>query len=46
MDYLAADDPPEDIVAAVERALEQRLIAARERAFAQALREEVRHTRL
>ena len=41
MDYLAADDPPEDIVAAVERALEQRLIAARERAFAQALREEV-----
>ena len=41
MDYLAADDPPEDIVAAVERALDQRLIAARERAFTQALREEV-----
>lgn len=41
MDYLAADDPPEDIVAAVERALKQRLIAARERALTQALREEV-----
>jgi putative two-component system response regulator len=41
MDYLAADDSPEEIVAAVGRALEQRLIMARERALALALREEV-----
>src|SRR3954451_21263984 len=41
MDYLATDDPPEDVVAAVERALKRRLIAAHERALALALREEV-----
>jgi putative two-component system response regulator len=41
MDYLAADDPPEDIVAAVERALERRVALARERALTRALREEV-----
>ncbi len=40
-DYLAADDSPEDIVAAVERALKRRLIVARERALTRALREEV-----
>jgi putative two-component system response regulator len=41
MDYLAADDPAEDIVAAVGRALERGLTVARERAATRALRDEI-----
>lgn len=40
-DYLAADGPPEAIIAAVGRAIERRISLARERVQAQSLREEV-----
>jgi putative two-component system response regulator len=41
MDYLAADERPEEVVSAVGRAIERRVALARELVLAQSLREEV-----